>query len=65
MKISGSENTITVNIDEAKFLASQKPSWDGDTLNDKKIAVGKAIVDLMNTVNQENRNVAWGGSTEI
>lgn len=65
MKISGSEKTVTVNVDEAKYLASLKPSWEGDTVQDKKIAVGKAIVDLMNTVNKENRNVAYGGSAEI
>lgn len=63
MKIS--DNNITINLDEAKYLASQKQTWNQDTIEDKKIAVGKAITELMAVVNKSNRNIAWDGFGEI
>lgn len=63
MKIS--DNNITINLDEAKYFASQKQTWNQDTIEDKKIAVGKAITELMAVVNKSNRNIAWDGCGEI
>lgn len=63
MKISN--NSLIINLDEAKYLASEPQTWKRDTLKDKKIAVAKAVKELMETVHQTNRNIVWDGHGEF
>lgn len=64
MKISN-HNTLTINLDEAKHLASEPQSWNQDTLKDKKIALAKAAIELMQVLKRENVSIAWDGEGEF
>lgn len=65
MKYSGPANTLTIDLDEAKYLAKQSVSWNGNTVQDKKIIAAKAALELMSVVRKENRAIAYGESAEI
>lgn len=65
MKYNGGKNEIVIDIDEAKYLAKQTVSWNGNTLQDAKIQAAKAIVELYNVAKSTHTNIAYGESTEF
>jgi hypothetical protein len=65
MKYSGPANTLTIDLDEAKYLAKQSVSWNGNTVQDKKIIAAKAVLELLSIARKESRALAYGESAEI
>lgn len=68
MKYSGTQNAITIDLDEARYLARQTPSWNNNTLMDAKITAAKAVLKLYDAAKSDasiGRKVAYGESTEL
>jgi len=68
MKYSANQNAITIDLDEARYLARQTPSWNNNTLLDAKIAAAKAVLKLYDAAKSDSstgRKVAYGESAEL
>jgi hypothetical protein len=68
MKFLGKNNQLVIDIDEAKYLAKKTPSWDGTSLMDAKIAVAKAVLELMNAAKKEpsiGTSIAYDKNVEL
>jgi len=55
MKFIGRTNQLVIDLDEAVYLAKQTVSWNGNTVNDKKIIAAKAALELIKTARKDNR----------
>jgi hypothetical protein len=68
MKYSANQNAIIIDLDEARYLARQNPSWNNNTLLDAKITAAKAVLKLYDAAKSDSnvgRKVAYGESTEL
>lgn len=64
MKYRAKADELTIDLDEARYLAKQPVTW-GDSLMNKRIAVAKAVIELVDAAKKENSSIAWGQNADI